>query len=242
MAQGGQALGCGTQPPCVWGGGLLRSPSLSPAPADGGWDTDALEDTHGSPRAGNTGSHDVLPSSRASRVLGLAPLTAQRRGRALTVFPGHRPTGFQSRERSPCCPDPARIPVRPTSCPCPEALRHLPASPSSGRGRHTAHTRPPGPPGSHLVRRRRWLGARSGCGAGAGGPSVGSGLGAAGARGGARRRALQGRRMCSCGGGGTGAGPRQPSLIWPRPTGPGGGVFPGEPPGCQGLPHRGPGR
>lgn len=147
---------------------------------------------------------------------------------------------FPEPVQSPCCPAAARIPVGRSDLAAPASLSvpaqrpcdpHLPlATPCPSRVRHTAHTRPPGPRGSHLVRRRCWRGARSGCGAGTGGPSVGSGPGGGGAGRGAApglTRQKNVRRRA-------GAGPRQPGLIWPRPTGQGGGVFPGEPPSLRG--------
>lgn len=162
------------------------------------------------------------------------------RGQGLDSLPLLQAHWFPEPVQSPRCPAAARIPVGRSNLAAP-APRSVPAqrpceprfrlaSPCPSRGRHTAHTRPPGPRGSHLVRRRCWRGARSGCGAGTGGPSVGSGPEGGGAGRGAApglTRQKNVRRRA-------GAGPRQPGLIWPRPTGLGGGVFPGEPPSLRG--------
>ena len=75
------------------------------------------------------------------------------------------------------------------------------------------------------MRRRCWRGARSGCGAGTGGPSVGSGRGAG--RGSGPYKAEE----CAAAGRG-GAMAARPYLA--ATHGPGGGVFPGEPPSLRG--------
>lgn len=59
-----------------------------------------------------------------------------------------------------------------------------------------------------------------------------------GARGGARRRALQGRRMC---GGGQGRGRGSPALFGRDPRAREVGCSRVNPTGCEGLPHGGPG-